>query len=62
MIELLIFVVVIGVLVWLISLIPLPAPFQQIVLVIGIIVCVIACLQFLFGLNVFGHFQGRYFH
>jgi hypothetical protein len=55
MLSLLIFVVVVGLLIWLCSLLPLPAPFQQVILVIGIIVVVIACLQFLFGIDILSH-------
>lgn len=58
MLGLLIFVVVVGVIVWLLSLIPIPAPFNQIVLVIGVLIVVVACLQFLFGINLFSHSQG----
>jgi len=55
MLSLLIFVVVVGLVVWLVTLLPIPAPFNQIVQVIGIIVVVIACLQFLFGIDLLGH-------
>ena len=58
MLSLLIFVVVVGLLVWLVSLLPIPAPFNQIVLVLGIIIVVIACLQFLFGVNLLGQLRG----
>jgi hypothetical protein len=58
MLNLLIFVVVVGLLVWLVSLLPIPAPFNQIVMVLGIIIVVIACLQFLFGIDLLGHIRG----
>ena len=59
-IDLLIFVAVVGLLVWVFSLLPIAAPFQQIILVIGVIVVVIALLQAVFGVNLFGHFGGRW--
>ena len=55
LLNLLILVVVVGLVIWLVGLLPLPAPFQQIVLVIGVIVVVIACLQTLFGIDLLGH-------
>ena len=58
--DLILFVAVVGLLVWIFSLLPLPAPFQQIILVIGVIACVLALLQFVFGLNLGGHFAGRW--
>ncbi len=54
MLSLLVFVVVVGLVVWVLSLLPIPAPFNQIVLVIGIIIVVIACLQVLFGIDIQG--------
>jgi len=55
MLSLLIFVIVVGLLVWLVSLLPIPAPFNQIVMVLGIIIVVVACLQFLFGIDLRSH-------
>lgn len=55
MISLLVLVIVVGLLVWVCSLLPLPAPFQQVILVIGIIIVVIACLQLLFGIDLLAH-------
>jgi len=48
----------VGLLVWLVSLLPIPAPFNQIVMVLGIIIVVISCLQFLFGIDLLGHVRG----
>jgi hypothetical protein len=59
MLSLLIFVIVVGLLVWLVSLLPIPAPFNQIVLVLGIIIVVVACLQFLFGVDLWAHTRLR---
>ncbi len=47
MVSLLIFIVVLGLIYWAVSLIPLPAPFPTIVQVLFIIIAVIALLQFL---------------
>ena len=59
-IDLIVLVAVVGLLVWVFSLLPIPASFQQIILVIGVIVVVIALLQVVFGVNLGGHFQGRW--
>ena len=48
-IDLIITVAIIGLLVWVFSLIPLPAPFQQVIMVIAIIAVVVILLQFVFG-------------
>ena len=61
MLSLLIFVVVVGLVVWLVTLLPIPAPFNQIVLVLGVIIVVIACLQFLFGVDLLGHARSMNF-
>ena len=58
--DLILFVAAVALVVWALSLLPLPAPFQQIILVIGIVVCVLALLQFVFGLNMGGHFSTRW--
>ena len=59
-IDLIIFVAVVALVVWALGLLPLPAPFQQIILVIAIIACVVALLQFVFGINVSSHFGTRW--
>jgi len=59
-IDLIVFVAIVGLLVWIFSLLPLPAPFQQIIMVIGIIACVLALLQFVFGVNLGTHFSTRW--
>ena len=58
--DLILFVAVVGLIVWVFSLLPIPAPFQQIILVIGVIACVLALLQFAFGMNIGGHFSTRW--
>lgn len=50
MVSLLIFIVVLGLIYWAISLIPLPAPFPTIIQVLFIIIAVLAILQF-FGFS-----------
>lgn len=61
LIDLLVLVVVVGLVVWALSLLPLPAPFQQVILVIGIIIVLIALLQVLLGIDVTGHVGRRWF-
>jgi len=58
--DLILFIAAVGLLVWVLSLLPIPAPFQQIILVVGVIACVLALLQFVFGVNIGGHFSGRW--
>ncbi len=58
--DLIIFVAVVALIVWIFSLLPLPASFQQIILVIGIVACVVALLQFVFGVDLGTHFRGRW--
>jgi hypothetical protein len=57
MISLLILAIVVGLLVWVCSLLPLPAPFQKVILVIGVIIVVFAVLSTLFGIDVFGYMR-----
>lgn len=47
--TLLVLVIVLGLVYWAITLLPLPEPFKNIALVILILVCVIYLLAFLFG-------------
>jgi hypothetical protein len=49
--ELIIFVAIVGLIVWGCSLLPLPSPFQQVILVIGVIAILLACLQAFFGIG-----------
>ena len=60
LLDLLLFVAAVALIVWLLSLLPIPAPFNQIILVIGVIIVVVACLQLLFGVNLLGHLKGRW--
>jgi len=55
--NLIILIVVIALVVWLLGLLPLPAPFQQIIMVLAIILVVVACLQALFGIDILGHMR-----
>lgn len=57
MLDLLLLVAAIGLVVWLLSLLPIPAPFNQIVTVIAIIIVVLACLQFLFNIDLLTHLR-----
>lgn len=57
LLNLLIFVVAVGLVVWLLSLLPIPAPFNRIVTVVGVVIVVVACLQVLFGVNLLGHLK-----
>lgn len=47
-------IVVLGLLYWLVTLIPLPAPFPNIVAVLFIILAVLIILEALFGLHLVG--------
>ena len=58
MIGLLILAAVVGLVVWLLSLLPIPAPFQQVILVIGILIVVVAALNVLFGISLIGSLHG----
>ena len=60
LLSLLLLVAAVALVVWLLGLLPLPAPFQQIILVIGIVIVVIACLQTLFGVDLLGHTRGLF--
>jgi hypothetical protein len=55
MISLIVALIVLGLLFWLVSLIPLPAPFPMIIKVIFIIIAVVTVLN-AFGLNINGTF------
>lgn len=57
LISLLILAVVVGLVIWLLSLLPIPAPFQQIILVIGILIVVVAVISTLFGIDLVGHLR-----
>jgi hypothetical protein len=59
-IDLIITIAIIGLLVWVFSLLPLPAPFQQVIMVVAIIAVVVILLQFVFGLNIGSHFAHRW--
>jgi hypothetical protein len=58
--DLLLLVAAVGLVVWALSLLPIPAPFMQIITVIGVIICIVALLQFVFGVNLGGHFSTRW--
>ena len=47
--SLLIMVIVLGLIYWVVTLLPLPAPFRNIALVIVVVICLIWLLAFLFG-------------
>jgi len=56
LVELLIAVIVAGLIYWLLTLLPIPAPFKNVVLVIFIIICVIWLLGWLpFGGGPYWH-------
>ena len=58
MLSLLLLAVVVGLIVWLLSLLPIPSPFQTVILVIGILIVVVAALQTLFGVDLVGSLRG----
>lgn len=47
--SLLVLVIVLGLIYWIVTLLPLPAPFKQVALVIIIVVCLLYLLGILFG-------------
>lgn len=47
--SLLVFVIVLGLIYWIITLLPLPDPFKKIALVIVLVVCLLYLLSILFG-------------
>lgn len=51
-------VVAVAIVVYILGLLPIPAPFNQIIMVVGILVVIVAALQFLFGVNLFGTMSG----
>lgn len=53
-IDLLIFIAVVGLVVWLLCLLPLDAPFKQIIKVVGIIAVVLKLLAVFVGVHVLG--------
>ncbi len=57
LLNLIILIVVIALVVWLLGLLPLPAPFQQVIMVLAIIIVVFACLQVLFGIDILSHMR-----
>lgn len=57
LLNLLALVVLVALVVFFLRMLPLPAPFDQIVLVIGILIVVVACLQMLFGVDLLGHMR-----
>lgn len=60
LIDLLLLVAAVAIVVWLLGLLPLPAPFQQIITTLGVIIVVIAVLQTLLGVDLVGHFHSRW--
>ncbi len=52
MISLFGLVVFVALIVWVLSLLPIPAPFNQIILVVGILIVVMAFLQFAFNVDL----------
>lgn len=54
LLNLILFLVILGVLWWIISLLPIPHPFPVIIQVLFIILAVLALLNVLFGLSLLG--------
>lgn len=52
LLQLLLFVCIVGVLVYVLGLLPIPEPFHKIVMVVGVVIVVLACLQALFGISL----------
>lgn len=54
--SLIIFLVILGLVAWLLTFVPLPAPFGKIIQVILIIVAVVIVINFLMGMTEYGPF------
>ena len=54
LLNLILFLVILGVLWWVVSLLPLPAPFPSIIQVLFVIIAVLALLNVLFGISLLG--------
>ena len=54
LLNLILFLVILGVLWWVVSLLPIPHPFPVIIQVLFIILAVLALLNVLFGLSLLG--------
>ena len=54
LLNLILFLVILGVLWWIVSLLPIPHPFPAIIQVLFIILAVLALLNVLFGLSLLG--------
>lgn len=60
--SLLVMVIVLGLIYWILSLLPIPEPFKQIVLVVFCIICLVYLLGMLFGAApMFPAIRGGYF-
>ncbi len=56
LIDLLVMVIVMGLLYWLVTLLPIPQPFKNVAIVIIVVICIIWLLSFTsFGGNYFHH-------
>lgn len=54
LLNLILFLVILGVLWWVVSLLPIPHPFPTIIQVLFVIIAVLALLNVLFGLSLLG--------
>ncbi len=50
--EILLLVAAVALVCWLLTLLPLPDPFPKIIIVVGVVICVIALLDYFLGLNL----------
>jgi|KBSMisStandDraft_5_1062788.scaffolds.fasta_scaffold03547_9 hypothetical protein len=59
--SILVMVIVLGLIYWVVTLLPLPEPFKQIAIVIVVVICLLYLLSLLFGYAApFPVFRGRY--
>lgn len=59
--SILVMVIVLGLIYWVVTLLPLPEPFKQIAIVIVVVVCLLYLLSMLFGMApAFPVFRGPY--
>lgn len=59
--SLLVLIVILGLIYWVVSVLPIPEPFKQIALVIIVVICLLYLLSMLFGMAApFPIFRGGY--
>jgi hypothetical protein len=61
--SILVTVIVLGLIYWVVTMLPLPAPFKNIAIVIIVVICLLYLLSMLFGMTgPFPAFRGEHYH